>query len=194
MKSFIYSCFIVILSLSFTSFQPPVKFKQQKINERISVGLPANFVKMSQAEVRAKYLSYRAPIAAYKHPEIAVDFLVNDSESRMFYDVDTEVLKKIYKANIMNLYEKIEFTKEEIKEISGKPTIVFEFIGLFKGDGTAGRVEIVRTYNYIQYMIIGSRTFIFTFNTPIEIHQDWKSTAETTMNSIVVKDIKKGEK
>ncbi|MCK5704948.1 MAG: hypothetical protein KAI29_27540, partial [Cyclobacteriaceae bacterium] len=96
------SLFILFLSIIlFSSFQQ-AKYVKTKVNESITLLLPEDFTLMSQADLRTKFASDKAPVAAYTDFSRSVDLGVNVAFSRWNAE-DLEIMKSFYKSNIMGL-------------------------------------------------------------------------------------------
>ncbi|MDX1628674.1 MAG: hypothetical protein R3345_08240 [Fulvivirga sp.] len=176
----------IICTLSlFVFFQLGAQDLQKtKIGEDITVMLPESFFPMSNSDLAQRYPSVRKPIGAFTTSSRMVDFSVKISATR-WRDTDKEIARDFFKASLINMYDRIEFLKEEIKTINKKDFIVFEFESRIHGDE---HLDPVRKYVYIQYLLINGKTIVFTFNCPIQMKEEWQKTVEEIMESVKVKN------
>ncbi|WKN32855.1 hypothetical protein PZB74_05790 [Porifericola rhodea] len=182
----IFSLLGIVLALC--SFQTVgIDLVKTKIAENIEVGLPSTFMAMSEDVLNQRYLTARKPIAAYTNDKQVVDFTVNTSNTR-WQSSDLPILKDFYKASLMELYDEIEFSREEIEEINGKNYVVFEFSSIVKPDENALRAQSpIRRYTRIQYTVQGGKTLVFNFSCPQALQRAWEETAAEIMQSIIIK-------
>ncbi|MEQ9117699.1 hypothetical protein [Fulvivirga sp.] len=179
----------ITLLLSSLLWLSPVQQKmvKAKIGDYITVELPESFYAMSPQDIAQRYPSVRKPIGAYTNDERLVDFSVNVSATR-WRSTDIEIAKDFFKASITNLYDRVDFVKEEIVVINDMRYIVFEFTSRINGDKySLDQRDAIRTYTYLQYLLINGKTFVFTFNTPVQIKDRWVDIAPQIMNSLKVK-------
>ncbi len=178
----------IALALIFWVQPSQQKLTKTKIGDYITVSLPENFYAMSPQDIAQRYPSVRNPIGAYSNDERLVDFSVNISATR-WRSTDIDIAKDFFKASIVNLYDRVDFIKEEIKVINDKRYIIFEFDSRINGDQyTLDKKEAVRTYTYVQYLLINGKTIVFSFNAPTRIKDKWTARAAEIMNSIKVKN------
>ncbi|MBR9998310.1 MAG: hypothetical protein KFF73_05030 [Cyclobacteriaceae bacterium] len=182
MSKFLFYTGIFLL---FAAQQP--KLVKTKISENITARLPSDFFLLPPDELQGKSISYRMPIAFYTDPAREVDFSVNNSASK-WQNEDIELLKEIYKSNIQNLFDNVEFMKESIESINERDYIVFEFSGtVLPGESLFKQESPDRRYYYTEYTLKGSQIFIFTFTAPFQQKEQWAGTASAIMQSIKMK-------
>lgn len=182
MIKFVYLLSIILL---FTSQQ--FKFVKTRISENITGNLPSDFYLLPPDELPSKSISYRMPIAYYTNAEKEVDFSVNNSASK-WHEEDLALLKDLYRSNIQNLFDDVEFVKERIENINNREFIAFEFYGTtLPGESLFRQENPERNYYYIQYTIKGSQIYIFTFSAPLQLKERWADTASAIMQSIKIK-------
>jgi hypothetical protein len=158
-----------------------------KISENITAKLPSEFSLLPPEELQSRSASYRMPIAFYTDPSKEVDFSVNNSASR-WQQRDLELLMDIYRSNIQNLFDNVEFRKEKIETINGREFIVFEFSGtVLPGESLFRQESPERKYYYTMYTIRGGQIYIFTFSAPYQQQVQWQETASAIMSSISIK-------
>lgn len=175
------SLMILLVSFGFMSGDKMVKVK---ITDGVNCQLPANFFPMTDGDIYTRMPTNKKPIAAYTDESRLIDFVVTSATSRWRKE-DLNIAKEFYKANIMDLYDEVEFTKDEVVIINKKEFAVFEFTSLVKGDKLSKKS--IRKYAYVQYAIVGSQAMVFTFNAPERLKDKWSETAEIIMNSLKVK-------
>lgn len=176
--------FIFLSFLLFTAASTP-KLRNTKIAEGVTVGLPKDFVAMSDDDIAQKYPSTKKPLAMYTSLDRTVDFGLNVSKSN-WSGSNFDILQKIYKATILELYSNVVFLNEGVEKINGKDFIVFEFTSDAEG---------VKKYTYLAYTIIGNakdkenrsnRVYIFNFTTGGEKKDSWRETAKAIIHSIKI--------
>ncbi|MCS7005188.1 MAG: hypothetical protein NZM38_07670 [Cytophagales bacterium] len=186
----------VVASMSGVHAQKPLKLIRTRIHPNISIVIPEGFSRMEEAAVKGTFLSYRAPIAAYQYGTSPIYITINDSESRMFFDASQmDIIQKIYKSNIQNMYQETNFLREDTVSICGRKAIQFEFIGRFVREDDISSFEKEKiVYNYINYVKFGSRLFIFGFSCPASQQEKWQPVAQNFMNNILIQESKKRKK
>jgi hypothetical protein len=180
-KFVLYTAFFLLLTAQQS------KLVKVKISENISGRLPSEFILLPPEELQLRSVSYRMPIAFYTDPAQEVDFSVNNSASR-WQDQDLELLMEIYRSNIQNLFDNVDFRNESIETINDRRYIVFEFTGtVLPGESLFKQERAERKYYYTQYTIRGDQLFIFTFSAPFGQREHWAETAAAIMHSIRIK-------
>ena len=175
--------------LSFLLWVQPTQHKmvKTKIGDYITVNLPDSFYSMSPQDIAQRYPSVRNAVGAYSNDDRLVDFSINVSATR-WKSSDIEIAKEFFKSSIVNLYDRVDFINEEIKVINGMRYIVFEFDSRITGDKySLDKQDAVRTYTYMQYLLINGKTFVFSFNAPTQLKDKWSETAAEIMNSLIIK-------
>ncbi len=165
---------LLLLSVGLFLTAANVKYKTFKITEGVTAKLPSDFVPMSDDDIAYKYPSTKKPLAMFTNSERLVDFGLNVSKSK-FPGNDLKILQQIYKATLLDMYQKVQFKQEQIKEINKKQFIVFEF---------TSQVESQRTYTYLLYTLVKDQVYLFNFSCPFPIMDKWQTVADKVMNSI----------
>jgi hypothetical protein len=165
---------ILILS-SFILFSADgPKLSKVKITEGVTASLPKDFSPMSDNDIAQRYPSTKKPLAMYVSLDRTVDFGLNVNKS-IWGGSDLNVLKKVYKSTILDLYNNVEFIQENIQNINERDYIVFEF---------TSNAEGTRKYTYLQYIVIGNRIYLFNFTSGAEVKDKWQPIAAAIMQSI----------
>jgi hypothetical protein len=175
--------------LSFLLWAQPIQHKlvKTKIGDYITASLPESFYPMSPQDIAQRYPSVRNAVGAYSNDERLVDFSINESATK-WKSSDIKIASEFFKSSIVNLYDRVDFIKEEIKVINNMRYIVFEFDSRIEGDKySLDGQGAVRTYTYMQYLLINGKTFVFSFNAPTQLKDKWSETAAAIMNSLNVK-------
>ena len=182
MKPFI----ILLLSfILFSSFQQ-MKYVKTKVNNDISILLPEDFLSMSQADLKGKYVSAKTPVAAYTDFTRSVDLGVNVAYSQWNKE-DLEIMMSFYKSNIMGLYTEVQFIKEDIENINGKDFVVFEFVSsVYNEEGTDINQSAINKYIRIQYTIVKGKTVLFNFSCPASQKGTWAPIAKKILGSVKI--------
>ena len=158
----------------------------------INVLLPKDFSPMSDDDIGQRYPSTEKPVSFYTSLDRTVDFGLNISKSR-WSGVDIDLLHKIYKSTILESYEKVDFIKDTVQYINGRPYSVFEFVSTF---------DKTTKYQYFQFTILAqtkveatqetgdlvpgnaNHILIFNMTTPSEDQKKWQPIAAKIMSSI----------
>ncbi len=180
--------FALLLAAAFSSFQHPANdLVKKQVTEKIQLLLPGNFQPMSQELMDQRYLTARKPIAAYTNERQMVDLTVSTSNTR-WQASDLPILKDFYKASLMELYDEVNFSREEIEEVNGKHFVVFEFTSIVRSEENALTARSpVRKYTRIQYTVDAGQTLVFSFTCPQLLQPKWEETARKVMQSIQIK-------
>jgi hypothetical protein len=175
----------VVVSVLFLSFDQP-RLVKTKIADGISASLPKGWLPMTEQDFIERYPSVRAPIAAFTNDERTADFSVNRSATQ-WPDADLELAKKFFKASLMNMFDRVEFSAEGVREVNGKKFVYFEFEYRINGSkGDEGTLDPVLRYTQMQLLVEPKRTLVFTFNCPRRLRPEWEATALAMMKSLKV--------
>jgi hypothetical protein len=177
--------FFLLVSLVFMSFDQP-RLVKTKITPGITASLPKGWVPMNEMDFTERYPSVRAPLAAFTNEERSADFSVNTSATQ-WPDADLELARKFFKASLMNMFDKVDFINDGIREANGKKFVYFEFESRINGNRSdEGLNDPVMKYTQMQLLIEPKRTLVFTFNCPRRLRPEWESTALAMMKSVKV--------
>ncbi len=176
---------LVVVFFLFSAQQ--VKMAKTRISDNITARLPADFSLLPPEELAFKSASYRMPIAYYTDPARQIDFSVNNSVTK-WQSTDISLVQEIYKSNINNLFDEVDFLNEGIETINNRDYITFEFLGtIMPGESLVKQEVPVRKYFYIQYTIKEGMIYIFTFIAPMRQKEEWQPVAGEIMHSINIK-------
>ncbi|MEM9859391.1 MAG: hypothetical protein AAF843_18700 [Bacteroidota bacterium] len=178
---------IVLLTLVLVAIPAVPKMVKTKIGESITMMLPDNLYAMSADDVARRYPSVRRPIGAFTNDSRLADFSVNISATRWRLE-DVDMAKGFFKSSFYNLFDRVDFIKEEIQEIGDKKFIVYEFDSRLNGDPSSFEAKnpILR-YNYIQYLIVKGKTVVFSFNCHPRLKEEWQPVVREMMSSVKIK-------
>lgn len=160
------------------------KLMKVKLNNEVSIAVPKSFTLMTQQDMELRYESYRLPLALYTDPERLIDFGVNRSYSR-WQEKDLEMMGEFYKASLLELYDKVKFLSEGIKEVNKHRFVYFEFQSIVYPENEFQ--DTVRKYTYLMYGISGGTTYVFNFTCPVSMQDEWQPTAQEMMEAIKLK-------
>jgi hypothetical protein len=164
-----------------------LKMVKTRLGEGVQVSLPGDFVEMSPEDVALRYPSVRKPLGAFTNPDRTVDFSVNISATQ-WPDGDLEMAQKFFKSGLLNLFDRVDFYSEGIREIRGKKFIYFEMESRINGSRrTEGDNEPVIRYTYIQYFVERDKALVFTYQCPTRLTEEKKREAHAIMKSISIK-------
>ncbi len=178
---------LIILLVIFSAFAEKPKLVKTKLTEGMTASIPASFKPMDEMDFTQRYPSVRAPLAAFTNEDRDTDFSVNISATQ-WPDADVEMAGKFFRVGLTNLFDKVDFISEGVREVHGKKFIYFEIESRMSGSKTneATRSPILK-YTYIQYLVEENRTLVFTFSCPARVRQDWQDTALQMMKSLKIK-------
>lgn len=173
----------LFLCLLFPSFSAQ-DLTKVNVTEEITMMIPSNFRLMTDDEVASRYFTTKRPIAIYTNETVVIDLGINKTVTEWIAD-DLEIMVSFQKSNIYNFYDKIEMISQGIKEINGRKAAYFEFISTIKPDTQSFRAQSpVKKYTYIQYMIVGSHSWVFNFTSPVQLQNEWQPQLADIMNSV----------
>ncbi|HMJ71347.1 MAG TPA: hypothetical protein VK508_20765 [Cyclobacteriaceae bacterium] len=163
------------------------KLVKTKVNDEITVSLPADFFAMSPEDIAQRLPSVRAPLGAYTNQDRVVDFSVNVSATQ-WPDANQEIAAKFFKSALFNLYDKVDLISEGIQEVHKKKFIYFEFESRINPNKRVeGGSEPLLKYTRIQYLVEQGRTLVFAFSCPRTMREDWQEVSDEMMKSIRIK-------
>lgn len=161
--------------------------KKVQVNKSIRLALPPDFMPMSEEEIRAKYISYRTPLALYTNPNRTVDLGINLSVTH-WEPNDLEIMQQFYENSIRTLYTEVDFLKKDIETVDGIGFAVFEFIStVVDEESIVNRAPSLSKYTLIYYGIVNNKTILFNFTCPANEKETWQDTAHAIMDSIQIK-------
>ncbi len=184
----IYAFLIVLLfcTVSFESVAQ-VKLIKQKIGKHVTMKVPKSFIPMSERDMWQRVSSYRKAIALYTDIDRLVELGVNHSFS-IWEDGDYATMKKLYKASIMEMFDDVEFMKEDVMTVNKRTFLVFEFVSSIRVDETDLTFRNpVEKYTYIQFSLFDGETYVFSFSVVNRLREKWQPTVHEVMNSVVLK-------
>ena len=115
------------------------------------------------------------------------DFSVNTSATQ-WPDGDLELARRFFKASLFNMFDRVEFIGEGIREVHGKKFVYFEFESRVNGNrAQEGMNDPVIRYTCMQLLIEPKRTLVFTFNCPRRLRPEWEETALAMMKSVKIR-------
>jgi hypothetical protein len=163
------------------------KLVKTKVNDQITVSLPADFFAMTPEDIAQRLPSVRAPLGAYTNQDRVVDFSVNISATQ-WPDADQTIAQKFFKSALYNLYDKVDMISEGIQDIHKKKFICFEFESRINPNKRVeGGSEPLLKYTRIQYLVEEGRTLVFSFSCPRSMREDWQEVSGEIMKSVRVK-------
>lgn len=179
--------FFVGLLLVCLPLAQDTKWSKVKVNEDITFELPRDFQAMTPEDIAQRYPSVRQPIGAYTNADRVIDVSVKVSATQ-WAENDIELASSFFKSSIMNLYDRVNLSRESIEEIDGRRYAVFEFDSRIEGEQYALETrESVRKYNYVQYLIHGGKTLVFSVQCPSAMKESCQPLARRIMESVRVK-------
>ncbi|RAU82110.1 hypothetical protein DP923_09875 [Pontibacter arcticus] len=180
-----YLAFLAIILMAGVAFAKP-KLKKVQISKEISVLLPQDFTPMNDDGIARSYPATTRPLAVYTSPNGQIDFSVTQKKSQ-FRAADLAMLREFYKANLLERFSKVDFIRDEVKQVKGKDYIVFEYVSTVSEDRQASNLKPMNKYSIVQYTIQGDQLLIFTMHVPFAMKNDWQETTRQIMESVVIK-------
>lgn len=171
-KSFPISIIIILFSL--VGKAQASKLHYVKLTEGARIKLPIDFTPMTDDDLALKYPSTKKPLAMYTSADRNADFGLNSSKM-VWPENDLKILQKIYKSTILEMYNKVQFLREEITTIDGQQFIAFEF---------TSEVENFKKYSYVLYKLVKGKVFIFNFTCSQKVQDRWQPQLPGMVNSI----------
>ncbi|MCU0447380.1 MAG: hypothetical protein MUE85_20990 [Microscillaceae bacterium] len=195
MKSIIkITCFIFLFVGAYTLPAQNAKLTKTKVNDWLSLSLPADFTIMAEDVYARKYGAYRQPLAMYTSPNGLADLGINETINRSlrafnnsdWQEEDMNMLKSLYKSTIMAMHAEVTFVQDKLETINGRKYIVLEFVGTVKDEDKAVSFgsNIKKQYSYLQYTVEAGKVIIFNFTCPANVRNLWQDTAKQIMQSI----------
>ncbi|WP_299703419.1 hypothetical protein [uncultured Pontibacter sp.] len=180
-----YLAFLVIILIAGVALAD-TKLKKTQITKEVSVMLPRDFTPLPDEGIARKYPAANRPVAVYSSPSGQVDFSMTQKKSQ-FGPQDLNMLRDIYKANLMERFTKVDFIRDDVTNINGRDYIVFEFVSVLADERGASHLAPVQKYSIMQYTIQGNQLIIFSMHLPFVMKNDWQNTAREIMGSVKMK-------
>lgn len=172
---------IPVLIIIFLGVVNAQKLKYRKFDGgNIKVKVPENFTVMTPEDIAQRFPSVRKQIVALTGPQRVTSFNVAVSATQWRKN-DYQIAKDFFKSSIVNLFDRVDFIDEGVKEIKNNNFAYFEFTSLIRNPNNQGTE---RGYNYTMYFITKGKTLVFTFICPYREMDIWKDVASEMMNSI----------
>jgi hypothetical protein len=164
------------------------KLVKTKVADGITVSMPSELTPMTPDDIVQRYPSVRAPLAAYTNRNRTADFSINTSATQ-WPDDNTELAQKFFKSGITNLFDRVDFIDQGVKEINKRKFIFFEFESRVNGNRMKeGEQSAVFRYTYIQYLIKKDRAIVFSFSCPKDLKSEWQPIVHAMMTSVKLKE------
>jgi hypothetical protein len=163
----------------------PSRWVKTRLADGVTVSVPELLAPMTPEDIAQRFPSVRAPLGAFTNSDRLADYSINISATN-WPDADVDMAQKFFKASLRNLYDRVDIISEGIQTIHKKKFIYFEFESRISGERRQGLQEPVMKYTYIQYLVQGNRTLVFTFSCPKDLRQEWEPLAREMMKKIRV--------
>ncbi len=162
------------------------KMVKIKLDKNVTIYLPDDFIVMSDDDIAKRYPAYRKPIAMYTNPDGKVDFGYNVTNSSAWGN-DITLLKKFYRSTVMSMYSKVEFIQDTIIKRKKRDYIVFEYTSeVEEKQNTTQPIPPIKNYTYISYTLQQGEVYVFNFNCPYRLKDQWRYTADDIIKSVKV--------
>ena len=176
---------LLLLVLGLASFAPGPKLITAKL-PGLTVGVPEGFAPLPDDGIAAKYPAARKPLAVYSSPNGRADYSVAVRPTD-FQTPDYNVLLQIYKASIQRLYSKVDFIKQEVRQVHGHDFVSFEFVTTVVDARRGDQLAPIRKYQAVQYTVVKDQMYVFTFDAPAAEQAQWQPVAHAVMGAINLK-------
>jgi hypothetical protein len=177
-----YALFFIILFFSVESVAQ--KLVKKKLSDNISLKIPDNFYPMSDEDKAQRYESARLPIALYTDEARLADFGVNRSYST-WQQGDLNLIEEFYQASIVELYDKVKFISQGVKNVNKHDFVFFEFESVvYPENDFQGNIA---KYTYLMYALEDGTTYLFNFTCELRARNQYQGTAHKMMESIKLK-------
>ncbi|WP_140469385.1 hypothetical protein [Hymenobacter nivis] len=176
---------LLLLVLGLASFAPGPKLITAKL-PGLTVGVPEGFAPLPDDGIAAKYPAARKPLAVYSSPNGRADYSVAVRPTD-FQTPDYNVLLQIYKASIQRLYSKVDFIKQEVRQVHGHDFVSFEFVTTVVDARRGDQLAPIRKYQAVQYTVVKDQMYVFTFDAPAAEQAQWQPVAQAVMGAINLK-------
>lgn len=176
--------FTAIILTSFSLYGQKTKLVKHQVEGGISIKIPQDFLQMNESDMWQRVSSYRKSLALFTDLNRLVELGINRSFS-VWQEGDYDLMSEVYKSSILELYDEVEFMKEEVITLKNRQFLVFEFISTIYADETDLTLRApISKYTYLQYTVKEGQTYVFNFSTPSRMKEEWEDTAASIMNSI----------
>lgn len=178
--------YLVLIALFLFAADQP-KLVSVKVTKDITVSVPKEWRPMDELDFTQRYPSVRAPLAAYTNLDRTADFSVNISATQ-WPDANLALASRFFKASLANMFDRVTFIDEGIREVNKQSFLFFEFESRINGNpNEPGQIEPILKYTHVQFLVQPGRTLVFSFNCPRRDRATWEAPARAMMNSIKVK-------
>lgn len=172
--------------------------------DKVTLLVPNDFYALSPEQSVQRLLVSRPPLAAYQDGSGLITLTVNqrvDTTDRIgvryksetgkdAYDPsnrDIELTHKLYRSTIQGMADEVIFITDSTFTKGKRQYILLEFETYNVDYATSGEQVVYKSYNYVQYVLIGNRTVIVTFSAPVRMREKWEADVRTIMSSLKVK-------
>lgn len=179
--------FLLLFLIFFGGNLADHRLVKTKVAEGIIVSISKALSPMTVEDMAQRFPSVRKPIGAFTDVDRRVDFSINLSATQ-WPDRNLEIARGFFKSGISNLYDRVEWMKEGVREVHKKKYIYFEFESRsYGGRRQDGGQDLSLKYTYIMYLIENKRTLVITFSCPKELREEWQETAHKMMDSVRIR-------
>ncbi len=177
---------LLLIIYSFSGLSQKLSTIKLDSKEKISFRLPNDFILMGDQDRMKQVYSSKIPVAVFSNETQEVIFSINYNEMQ-WTEKDTELVYDFYNASVNNLFDKMEFIQNEIKEINGRTYIVFEVVGSIVENNHFLSKGVKKRYAYIQYTSWNNQVLLFSFSCNERLKEKWEEEAQKIMGSIKIK-------
>lgn len=177
---------LILIPFLLLSFDQ-TRLTKVKVTPDITIFVPKDWRPMDGLDFSERYPSVRAPLAAYTNANRTADFSVNISATR-WPDTDLDIARAFFKASIANMFDRVNFIDEGVREVRGQQFVYFVFESRMDGrrNDLSNRTPVMK-YSCIQYLIQPTRTLVFSFHCDRREREFYEELAETMMERIRIK-------
>lgn len=163
---------------TFETSQGTVELENRSIlSDKIDIILPVEFGEMSEEVIQTKYPAGDYPTLVYTNDECNVNVVFNHTDNEC-EEEDIEEYFNVLKENIQNTSRIEEWYSDGVENQNGMKIAKMEFIS------PAVDTDI---YNLMYLVSLDDRLLICSFNSTVELKDEWMPIAEKIMGSITKK-------
>ncbi|MGB5928971.1 MAG: hypothetical protein WBH03_12415 [Cyclobacteriaceae bacterium] len=154
----------------------------------VTLYMPEGLSPATAEDLRQKYVSSHPPLVLYTSPDRQADLGVNAAPTPWGAQ-DLNLLRDIYKSNLMNLYDDVTFMQDTIVNREGRDFILFEFVGTLNPDeNSLTRQAALKKYQYLMYTVRDFQVLMFFFIAPAGQQSMWQEPIAAAMDKIRIKE------
>ena len=178
--------FSILFFCYFIQANTQEKLSKVKITDKIYINLPSSFQTADQTYKNIRYTNNRAPLAEFISEDNNVKLTLN-TNSLLWKKESVEIIRSIYKANILSFFDDVLFIQDTIKIVNEREFIVFEFLSFIKNDNSFTK-KVEKHYSYIQYTSYNDQVLLLSAECLARYRSQWEKMINQIMQTIRIRD------